>query len=211
MKIRPDGQVKVLDFGLAAITQPARPMSSDPANSPTLTISATREGVIMGTAAYMSPEQARGTAVDKRADIWSFGVVLFEMLTGRITFAGDTISDTLASVLKTDPDWSALPADTPAPIRKLLRRCLERDRKRRLHDIADARLEIDEALTGPSESADYPKDDALAVGYRRARNPRRRSRVAGPFPRSAATAIRDDVRHSGAGEHRWHGQCKSFP
>ena len=104
----------MLDFGLAAIVQPASPVSSDPANSPTLTINATREGVILGTAAYMSPERARGTAVDKRADIWSFGVVLFEMLTGRITFAGDTISDTLASVLKTDPDWSALPADTPA-------------------------------------------------------------------------------------------------
>ena len=123
VKIRPDGQVKVLDFGLAAIVQSARPISSDPANSPTLTISATREGVIMGTAAYMSPEQARGTAIDKRADIWSFGVVLFEMLTGRVTFAGETISDTLASVLKTDPGWSALPADTPASIRKLLRRC----------------------------------------------------------------------------------------
>jgi eukaryotic-like serine/threonine-protein kinase len=156
VKIRPDGQVKVLDFGLAAITQPARPMSSDPANSPTLTINATREGVIVGTAAYMSPEQARGTPIDKRADIWSFGVVLFEMLTGRITFAGDTISDTLASVLKTDPDWSALPADTPAPIRKLLRRCLERDRKRRLHDIADASLEIDEALTGPTDASPAP-------------------------------------------------------
>jgi serine/threonine protein kinase len=152
VKIRPDGQVKVLDFGLAAMTQAARPMSSDPANSPTLTINATREGVIMGTAAYMSPEQARGTAVDKRADIWSFGVVLFELLTGRVTFAGDTISDTLASVLKTDPDWSALPAETPTTIRKLLRRCLERDRKRRLHDIADARLEIDEALTSPTEA-----------------------------------------------------------
>jgi serine/threonine protein kinase len=170
VKIRPDGQVKVLDFGLAAIVQSATPTSSDPANSPTLTISATREGVIMGTAAYMSPEQARGTPIDKRADIWSFGVVLFEMLTGRITFAGDTISDTLASVLKTDPDWSALPPHTPATIRKLLRRCLERDRKRRLHDIADARLEIDDALTSPPEAPTTQKTPPWrSIGGRYAR------------------------------------------
>ena len=146
IKIKPDGTVKVLDFGLAkAAEEPA----GDPQSSPTMTISPTRAGMILGTAAYMSPEQARGKVVDKRADIWAFGVVLYEMLTGRALFAGETVSDTLASVLKSDPDWTRLPAGTPAPIRRLLRRCLERDRKRRLHDIADARLEIEEALTEP--------------------------------------------------------------
>ena len=102
--------------------------------------------MILGTAGYMSPEQARGVPVDKRADIWAYGVVLFEMLTGREMFAGETVSDMLASVLKTDPDWTALPAATPAPVRRLLRRCLELDRNKRLRDIGDAIADIDEAL-----------------------------------------------------------------
>src|SRR6266513_6149453 len=149
IKLTADGKVKVLDFGLAkAFDNDTRNPSSDPANSPTLTISATRAGMILGTAGYMSPEQARGVPVDKRADIWAYGVVLYEMLTGREMFSGETVSDTLASVLKANFEWSGLPADTPAPIRRLLRRCLERDRKKRLADIADARLEIDEALSG---------------------------------------------------------------
>jgi serine/threonine-protein kinase len=119
--------VKVLDFGLAkAIEEPTA--AGDPSDSPTQTISATATGVILGTAAYMSPEQARGAAVDKRSDIWAFGVVLYEILTGRHLFRGETVSDTLAGVLKTDPDWKALPPETPASIRRLLRRCLERDR-----------------------------------------------------------------------------------
>jgi serine/threonine protein kinase len=144
VKITPGGVVKVLDFGLAkAAEEPAG--TGDPSDSPTQTISATPTGVILGTAAYMSPEQARGAAVDKRADIWAFGVLLYEMRTGRHLFGGETVSDTLAGVLKADPDWNALPADTPPSIRKLLRRCLERDRNRRLHDVADARIEIDEA------------------------------------------------------------------
>ena len=105
-------------------------------------------GVILGTAAYMSPEQARGRTVDRRADIWAFGVVLYEMLTGRRLFEGDTVSDLLASVLKTDPDWSALPSGTPAPLRRLLGRCLVREPRERLHDMADARLEIEEAIAG---------------------------------------------------------------
>src|SRR5258706_6303748 len=155
VKIRPDGQVKVLDFGLAKALDREAPQA-DPSLSPTLTIGATAMGVIMGTAGYMSPEQARGTAVDKRADIWAFGVVLFEMLAGRLAFVGATVSDTLAAVLKTDPDWSALPADTPAALRKLLHRCLERDRKRRLHDIADAKLEIEDALVSPREASPAP-------------------------------------------------------
>src|SRR5437867_11853701 len=143
------GKVMILDFGLAKAfdTEPRNP-SSDPANSPTLTISATRAGMILGTAGYMSPEQARGLPVDKRADIWAYGVVLYEMLTGREMFSGETVSDTLAAVLRTDAEWSALPPDTPTPIRRLLRRCLERDRKQRVPDFAVARLEVDEALTG---------------------------------------------------------------
>ena len=99
--------------------------------------------MILGTAAYMSPEQARGKAVDKRADIWAFGCVLYEMLTGRVAFAGETVSDTIAKILEREPDWSALPAPTPAPIRRLLLRCLAKDPKQRLRDIGDVRIEID--------------------------------------------------------------------
>src|SRR5262245_43976843 len=135
IKLTADGKVKVLDFGLAkAFDNDTR--SSDPANSPTLTISATRAGMILGTAGYMSPEQARGVSVDKRADIWAYGVVLYEMLTGGEMFVGETVSDTLAAVLRADLDLSALPSDAPTSIRRLLRRCLERDRKKRLPDIA---------------------------------------------------------------------------
>jgi len=151
VKLTGSGQVKVLDFGLAKALDPET--GADPRSSPTLTLSATRAGVIVGTAAYMSPEQARGTAADKRADIWSFGVVLYEMLSGRQLFGGETVSDTLAGVLKTDPDWRALPASTPASIRRLLRRCLQRDRKKRLRDIADAIMEIDDASVEPEAPA----------------------------------------------------------
>ena len=151
IKFTADGKVKVLDFGLAKAFEGST-ASADPASSPTLTLAGTRAGVILGTAAYMSPEQARGQPVDKRADIWSFGVVLLEMLTGRDTFHGETVSDTLASVLRADLEWNTLPATTPAAIRRLLRRCLERDRNQRLHDIADARLEIEEALANPIEA-----------------------------------------------------------
>jgi serine/threonine-protein kinase len=146
IKVTAEGRVKVLDFGLAKALSVDRLGEASPTSSPTLTMRATQMGTILGTAAYMAPEQARGVAVDKRADIWSFGVVLYELLTGRRLFDGDTVTDTLAAVLKTDPDWSALPAVTPAAIRRLLRRCLERDRKHRLSDMADARLEIEEAL-----------------------------------------------------------------
>jgi len=149
IKIRPDGTVKVLDFGLAkawATEDDAQSLSL----SPTLTRHATVEGVILGTAAYMSPEQARGQAVDKRADIWAFGVVLWQMLTGRTLFDGDTVSDTLAAVLKEEPEFNTLPEQTPASIRRLLRRCLRKDPKNRLHDIADARLELTDPIeVGP--------------------------------------------------------------
>src|SRR6266542_4873388 len=145
VKLTPGGRVKVLDFGLAkALAGDAS--SPDVSHSPTITAVATREGVIIGTAAYMSPEQARGKPVDKRGDIWAFGVVLYEMLTGRQAFHGETVSDTLAAILTRDPDWSALPASAPPSVRRLLARCLERDRNRRLHDIADARIETEEAL-----------------------------------------------------------------
>jgi serine/threonine protein kinase len=152
IKITPEGVVKVLDFGLAkAAEEPTA--TGNPSDSPTQTITATRAGVILGTAAYMSPEQARGSAVDKRSDIWSFGCVLYEMPTGRDLFRGETVSDTLAGVLKSDPDWNALPEETPPAIRKLLRRCLERDRKRRLPDIGVALLDIDEARAEPEAPA----------------------------------------------------------
>ena len=109
---------------------------------------ATRMGVILGTAAYMSPEQARGKPVDKRTDIWAFGCVLYEMLTGKRAFDGDDVSDSLANILKTDPDWGALPPETPTAVRRLLQRCLEKDPKRRFHDIADARLDLAEPEPG---------------------------------------------------------------
>src|SRR5262245_25150601 len=144
IKVRADGTVKVLDFGLAkALGLEAAP-EADPMNSPTLAVGATRIGMILGTAAYMAPEQARGKAVDRRADIWAFGAILFEMLTGRRAFEGDDVSITLANVLKDDPNWQLLPANLPAPINRLLRRCLEKDPRRRLSAIADARLELDE-------------------------------------------------------------------
>ena len=141
--MREDGTVKVLDFGLAKALDP--PPDADPSQSPTLTAAATQMGVIMGTAAYMSPEQARGSVTDHRADIWSFGVVLYEMVTGNRLFEGGTVSDTLASVLKTEPDWHRL-SNVPASIRKLLRRALNKDRKQRLQHIGDARLDLEESL-----------------------------------------------------------------
>jgi serine/threonine protein kinase len=144
-----DGNVKVLDFGLAKAMEPTR-APLDLANSPTITSPAmmTGIGMILGTAAYMSPEQAKGKPFDKRSDVWAFGVVLLEMLTGRQVFGGETVSHVLASVLKDAPDLGALPSETPASIRKLLRRCLEKDRRNRLADAADARLEIEDALAG---------------------------------------------------------------
>ena len=148
IKVRPDGTVKVLDFGLAKATETSS-ASGDLANSPTITspVMLTRFGMILGTPAYMSPEQARGKAVDRQTDIWAFGCVLYEILVGRAAFAGDTISDTIAKVLERAPDWQAVPASTPVKIRDLLRRCLEKEQARRLHDIADARIELEDALT----------------------------------------------------------------
>ena len=158
IKVRSDGTVKVLDFGLAKALDPVAG-SGDLANSPTLTFAATQAGVILGTAAYMSPEQVRGKAVDKRVDIWAFGAVLYEMLTGRRAFQGEDISLTLAEVMKSDPDWTLLPADVSVGIRAVLKRCLQKDPRQRLHDIADVRLLMDEA------AVDCP--DAAAVAPRR--------------------------------------------
>jgi serine/threonine-protein kinase len=149
IKITPDGVVKVLDFGLAKAAA-GDGASPDLSQAPTVTGGVTRDGIVLGTAAYMSPEQARGKPVDKRADVWAFGCVLFEMLAGRKTFPGDTISDTIAAILERQPAWDGLSATTPPAVRRLLRRCLEKDSKRRLRDIGDARLELDDALAGPA-------------------------------------------------------------
>ena len=153
VKITPEGRVKVLDFGLAKALS-GDPTASDPMSSPTLTMRATMAGMIMGTAGYMSPEQAKGKPVDRRADIWAFGVVLAEMLTGKQLYTGETVSETLAAVLLKDPDLSKLPSTTPAGIRRLLRRCLDKDPRSRLRDIGEARIAIEAAIAGgPSEDA----------------------------------------------------------
>jgi len=147
IKITPQRVVKVLDFGLAKLE--AGETVGDVTAAPTITVNDTREGLIVGTTAYMSPEQARGQAVDKRTDIWAFGCVLYEMLTGRAAFARATVTDTLAAVVDREPDWNALPASTPPVTDRLLRRCLDKDPKRRMRDIGDARSDIEEISIGP--------------------------------------------------------------
>src|SRR5262245_48320326 len=146
--------VKVLDFGLAKAGGDGS--TEGLTHSPTVTVAGTRGGVVLGTAPYMSPEQARGKSVDKRADVWAFGCVVFEMLAGRAAFRGDTVSDVIVAILDREPDWRLLPADMPPALVRLLRRCLEKDPKRQLHDIADARLEIDDLVIAPAEIRDGP-------------------------------------------------------
>ena len=180
IKITPDGVVKVLDFGLAKLATPdvGRVPRSGPAGaadllsqSPTITSPAmmTGAGMILGTAAYMAPEQAKGRPADKRSDVWAFGCVLYEMLTGRRAFEGDDVSDTMAAVLRAEPDWSALPAGTPALVVRLLRGCLQKDRRKRVSDIAVARFELDGALTAPlpdsaaTDSAQRPRWQRVAA------------------------------------------------
>jgi Tol biopolymer transport system component len=159
IKVRPDGTVKVLDFGLAKILEgvgqafggpsAAEAVLDDLTCSPTLTSPGTQLGVILGTAAYMSPEQARGQAIDRRADLWAFGCVLFEMLAGRPAFAGATLTDIVAAVVRNEPDWQALPAETPAIVRRLLQRCLQKDTTRRAQHAGDVRIEIEDAVAAP--------------------------------------------------------------
>ena len=162
VKVTEDGRVKLLDFGLARAFE-SDPSGSSPSvtHSPTLTARATAAGMILGTAAYMSPEQARGKPLDKRTDIWAFGCVLYEMLTGKRAFEGETVSDTLAAILKEDPNWAALPELTPGAIRRVLRKCLQRDPRARLHDIADARLDLEElSVAGASGSLPFEEKQA---------------------------------------------------
>jgi serine/threonine-protein kinase len=179
VKLAADGSVKVLDFGLAKAWSgeaAAGGSSSDSSRSPTLARSSTEAGLILGTAAYMSPEQARGKAVDKRADIWALGVVLFEMLCGRKLFEGETVTDVLAAVVRQEIDWQALPAGTPGLLRRLLRTCLERDPRHRLHDAADARILLEELQRGPAP--EEPAASASVAGW-----PRRK------WPLAAALAL----------------------
>ena len=153
IKVREDGTVKILDFGLAKAIESTR---ADLSQSPTLSsaaVAGTQVGMIVGTAAYMSPEQAHGRPVDKRTDVWAFGAVLYEMVAGSRAFAGEGFTDTVAAVIRGEPDWSALPSDVPLLVRRLLARCLAKDRRNRIHDIADARIEIEAALVAPPETA----------------------------------------------------------
>jgi len=171
VKIKPDGTVKVLDFGLAkALAED--PTSTDTSNSPTLTAVATKAGFILGTAAYMSPEQARGKSVDRRSDIWSFGTVFFEMLTGKMPFQGETISDTLAAVIRTDPDWTLLPGNLPRSIRTLLLRCVHKDSRQRLQSIGEARIAIENALSANDSAAAESVPLASVPGTHPAKLPR---------------------------------------
>jgi Tol biopolymer transport system component len=159
IKVRADGTVKVLDFGLAKAMEPTGAMSASASMSPTITTPAmTHAGIILGTAAYMSPEQARGRPVDKRSDVWSFGAVVFEMLTGRRAFAGADITETMVSVISKEPEWALLPSSTPVSVRSLLRRCLDKDPKRRLRDIGEARVTLDGGL-----EANVPQTTATAT------------------------------------------------
>src|SRR5262245_55435243 len=167
IKVTPDSRVKVLDFGLAKAMEPSIAVAGDVTASPTITSPAmTQMGIILGTAAYMSPEQAKGRPADRRSDIWAFGCVLYEMLTGRRAFEGGDVSDTLAAVLRAEPDWTALPKATPSAIRALLKRCLEKDRQARIGDVAAVLFVVkDHALlaTADHRSTYVPRRTVLTI------------------------------------------------
>src|SRR5262249_24991853 len=182
VKVRDDGTVKVLDFGLAKALSPESAASSvDAMNSPTLTAQPTQLGIILGTAAYIAPEQAKGRYVDRRADIWAFGVVLYEMLSGRRAYQAEDVSDTLAAVLSRDVNWTALPPDVPPRLLALLRDCLVRDPKQRLRDIGEARRVLDQIMAGVSDPA-----AAVASGQSRTRPSRARAL---PWGRAALASV----------------------
>jgi len=170
IRVTTDGSVKILDFGLAKAVVPEPSLDDDQSLSPTLTSTETVAGVILGTAAYMSPEQARGQAVDQRSDIWSFGCVVWECLTGQTLFEGANASDSIGAILHSEPDWDLIPPETPEAVRRLLRRCLAKDARNRLHNIADARIELDDIDTATQEEADTPRPtiDRSLKGYKRA-------------------------------------------
>ena len=161
IKVREDGTVKVLDFGLAKALDPNP--DRDPSQSPTLTAAATQMGVIMGTAAYMSPEQAKGKPVDKRADVWAFGCVLYEVLTGRRAFEGEDISEVMVGVIKSEPQWDALPTELPPALVTYLRRCLQKDPRERIRDIGDVRLAMCGAFDVPASLPVEPPEPAVVV------------------------------------------------
>ena len=161
IKVREDGTVKVLDFGLAKALDPSP--EDDPSRSPTLTAAATQMGVILGTAAYMAPEQAKGKVADKRADVWAFGVVLYEMLTGRRAFEGGDVSEVMAGVIKSEPDWDALPTELPPALGTYLRRCLQKDPRERIRDIGDVRLAMAGAFDVPASLPVEPPEPAVVV------------------------------------------------
>jgi eukaryotic-like serine/threonine-protein kinase len=187
LKVRPDGTLKVLDFGLAkALADEAA--TTNVHDSPTLTAEATGAGVVLGTAAYMSPEQARGRPVDRRADIWSFGCVLFEMLSGRLAFEGETVTDTLSAILTKEPDWSRLPSTAPLRICGLLRRCLQKDARKRLQSIGDARIEIEECLAS-QDSTDSVDPDGSIGGQEPARQSVRKPLLAASLAAAALVVL----------------------
>ncbi len=184
IQITPDGMLKVLDFGLAKVA------TAELTQSPTVTIDDTREGVILGTAAYMSPEQARGKPIDKSTDIWAFGCVLYELLTGRRAFRGETLPDIIAAVLEREPDWKALPGTTPEKIRHLLQRALQKDAHNRLRDLGDARVGLEQAIAAPAKGAE---SDRVPV-----RRPRRAARK-----RIRSLAVLPLINLSGDPEHEF--------
>ncbi len=159
VKMAPDGKVKVLDFGLAKMAENAELL--DPTRSPTITEAHTRQGVILGTAPYMSPEQAKGKTADKRADVWAFGCILYECLTGKRAFGGETVPDTIASILEREPDWQALPSGKPRLLLPVLQRCLQKTPKGRIRDIVDAWIDAEQAVAIPTAAS------AAGTGSRR--------------------------------------------